>query len=98
MIAAMVDGKFVVWYYPNAIFVDEDVTPLTKLERDGSMFGRDAQFVSFIGTQCTLRKADGSLVTVSHISSYPEILHEQVKRKQWEDAIRLCRYAKVYLS
>ncbi len=35
MIAAMSDGKFVVWYYPNAVFVDEDIAPMTKFEKDG---------------------------------------------------------------
>lgn len=35
MIAAMSDGKFVVWYYPNAVFVDEDVAAMTKFEKDG---------------------------------------------------------------
>lgn len=35
MLSAMADGKFVVWYYPNAVFVDEDIASLTKLEKDG---------------------------------------------------------------
>ena len=35
MIAAMVDGKFIVWYYPSAFFVDEDIANLTRFERDG---------------------------------------------------------------
>jgi hypothetical protein len=37
MIAAMVDGKFVVWYYPNSVFVDEDVVGYTKFEKDGRL-------------------------------------------------------------
>lgn len=35
MIAAMVDGKFVVWYYPNVVFVDEDIIGYSKFEKDG---------------------------------------------------------------
>jgi intraflagellar transport protein 80 len=35
MIAAMADGKFVVWYYPNAIFIDQDIAHMTRFERDG---------------------------------------------------------------
>lgn len=38
MIGAMADGKFVVWYYPNAIFIDQDIAPLTRFERDGRHF------------------------------------------------------------
>ncbi|KAI8586701.1 WD40-repeat-containing domain protein [Geranomyces variabilis] len=92
LLVAMMDGKFVVWYYPNVVFVDEDVAPLTKFEKDGSMFGKDAQVVNFQGTQCTVRRADGALVTVSKITSLPALLQEHSRKKQWEEAIRLCRY------
>jgi intraflagellar transport protein 80 len=64
MIAAMVDGKFVVWYYPNVVFIDEDIVNMTRFEKDGSSFGKNSQFVSFSGTQCSLRKSDGAIVYV----------------------------------
>ncbi|KAJ3187615.1 Intraflagellar transport protein 80, partial [Entophlyctis luteolus] len=85
MIAAVVDWKFMVWYYPNVVFIDADIEQLTRFEKDGSIFGKNAQFVSFNGMQCTLRRADGALVTAKL---------EIVKKKQWEEAIRLCRFAK----
>lgn len=59
-----------------------------------SQFGRNAQIVNFHGTQCTLRRSDGALVTIRGMSPFPILLHEQIRRKQWEEAIRLCRYAK----
>ena len=34
LLFAMMDGKSVIWYYPNTIFVDEDIVPLTRIERD----------------------------------------------------------------
>ncbi|KAJ3020204.1 Intraflagellar transport protein 80 [Thoreauomyces humboldtii] len=92
LLVAMMDHKFVVWYYPNVVFVDEDVAPLTKFEKDGSAFGKDAQIVNFQGTQCTVRRADGALVTVSNITPLPALLQEHARKKQWEEAIRLCRY------
>ncbi|KAI8909099.1 WD40-repeat-containing domain protein [Gorgonomyces haynaldii] len=93
-IYTLVDGKSVIWYYPNAVFVDEDILPLTKVERDGYAFGRNAQCVSFEGTSCTLRKADGSLVSAGAISPVPGMLQEFAKKKQWEEAIRICRHLK----
>ncbi|KAJ1558255.1 Intraflagellar transport protein 80 [Nowakowskiella sp. JEL0078] len=66
VLVAMADGRFVIWPYPNAIFVDEDVVALTKFERDGS-----------------------------NISPFPGLLQECARKKQWEEAIRLCRYAKM---
>ncbi|KAI9202562.1 WD40-repeat-containing domain protein [Polychytrium aggregatum] len=95
ILAAIVDSKLVVWYYPNIVFVDEDISLMTRYERDGSHFGKNAQFTGFWGTMCTLRKADGASVSVSNISPFPGMLQDQTRRKQWEEAIRLCRFAKM---
>ncbi|TPX69276.1 hypothetical protein SpCBS45565_g02595 [Spizellomyces sp. 'palustris'] len=95
LLVAMMDYKFVVWYYPNVVFIDEDIAPLTKFEKDGSNFGKNAQIVNFFGTQCTLRRADGALVTVSNITPLPGLLQEHTRKKQWEEAIRLCRYVNI---
>ena len=34
MLAAFQDGKFTVWYYPSAVYVDQDILPQTLLEKD----------------------------------------------------------------
>ena len=34
MLAALVDGKFIVWFYPNAIYTDKDLLPRTIFEKD----------------------------------------------------------------
>ena len=34
MLAAMTDGKMMVWYYPNAVYVDKDLLPKTLYEKD----------------------------------------------------------------
>eukprot|EP00842_Homolaphlyctis_polyrhiza_P004118 jgi/Hompol1/4707/HPOL_002297-RA len=95
MLLAIMDGKLAVWYYPNAVFVDEDIAPLTRLERDGSSIGKNSQCLSFVGTHCTLRRADGAIVTMSNISPLPGMLQEFARKKQWEEAIRLCRHLKI---
>ncbi|KAJ3216152.1 Intraflagellar transport protein 80 [Dinochytrium kinnereticum] len=76
MFAAMVDGKFVVWYYPNVVFIDEDIEPITRFEKDGS-----APFDDQMG--------------LFNISPLPAMLQDIAKRKHWEEAIRICRYAKM---
>ena len=35
MLAALTDGKLMVWYYPNCVYVDRDLLPSTVHERDG---------------------------------------------------------------
>ena len=92
---ALTDGKFVVWYYPNAIFVDEDIAPMTRLDRDATHIGKNAQCVSFVGTHCVLRRSDGAMVNMGDISPLPGMLQEFDKKKQWEEAIRLCRHMKM---
>lgn len=34
MLAALADGKFIVWYIPNAVYVDRDLLPKTIYEKD----------------------------------------------------------------
>ena len=52
--------------------------------------------LSYVGTQVTVRRVDGSLV-YNAVSPYPAILHEYASTARWEDALRLCRFAKVTL-
>ncbi|KAJ1554606.1 Intraflagellar transport protein 80 [Cladochytrium tenue] len=94
MIATITDGRFVVWYYPFVAFIDEDIEPLTRFEKDGSQLGKNCQFAAFNSTQTIVRRADGALVNISNTSSLPGVLHDVAKKKQWEDAIRLCRSVK----
>ncbi|XP_054838571.1 intraflagellar transport protein 80 homolog isoform X4 [Eublepharis macularius] len=87
------DERFTVWYYPNAVYVDKELLPKTLFEKDASEFSKNPQIVSFVGSQITIRRADGSLIHMN-ISPYPAILHEYVSSSKWEDAIRLCRFVK----
>ncbi|NXB78948.1 IFT80 protein, partial [Donacobius atricapilla] len=87
------DSRFTVWYYPNTVYVDKDLLPKTLYEKDASEFSKNAQIVSFVGNQVTIRRADGSLVHL-HVSPYPAILHHHVGAARWEDGVRLCRFVK----
>lgn len=59
-----------------------------------SEFSRLPQVLSFVGTKVTLRQGDGSLI-YSSVLPYPALLHEYSTSARWEDALRLCRIAKV---
>ncbi|KAJ1486356.1 hypothetical protein T484DRAFT_2337278 [Baffinella frigidus] len=93
MLVAMMDSKLVVWYYPNVVFVDRDLTSQTKVVRDASEMGKDPQIVSFDGTHVTIRRSDGALLS-SAVSPYPIALYGMVIKSMWEQAIQLCRYVK----
>lgn len=87
------DNQFTVWYYPSVVFTDKDLLPKTLIMKDSSEFSRTPQILSYVGTKVTLRRGDGSLV-YSSVSPYPAILHEYSTSARWEDALRLCRFAK----
>ncbi|KAK2191278.1 hypothetical protein NP493_56g04017 [Ridgeia piscesae] len=93
MLAALADGRFTVWYYPNCVYVDKDLLPRTIFSKDSSEFGKNPHLLSFIGKHITIRRAEGSLVT-SGVSPYPALLHDHTGARQWDDAVRLCRFVK----
>eukprot|EP00057_Strongylocentrotus_purpuratus_P035142 XP_797867.3 PREDICTED: intraflagellar transport protein 80 homolog [Strongylocentrotus purpuratus] len=91
VLVALQDGKFTMWYYPNAVYVDKDQLPFHV--KDVSDFGKNPTIVDFIGTRVTIRRADGALIGTT-VSPYPAMMHELVGSKRWEDAVRLCRFVK----
>ncbi|XP_067322127.1 intraflagellar transport protein 80 homolog isoform X2 [Anolis sagrei] len=93
ILCGLQDTRFTVWYYPNVVYVDKDLLPKTLCEKDASEFSKNPQIVSFVGSQVTIRRADGSLIHIN-ISPYPSILHEYANNSKWEDAMRLCRFVK----
>jgi len=92
MLAAVMDGKLCVWFYPNVVYIDPDLIPMTKSVRDVS-FGKTPQLVHFSETHVTIRKSDGALVGAS-VSSFPSLLYEYVQSAEWDAATRLCRFVK----
>nr|XP_060623575.1 intraflagellar transport protein 80 homolog isoform X2 [Anolis sagrei ordinatus] len=93
ILCGLQDTRFTVWYYPSVVYVDKDLLPKTLCEKDASEFSKNPQIVSFVGSQVTIRRADGSLIHIN-ISPYPSILHEYANNSKWEDAMRLCRFVK----
>jgi hypothetical protein len=93
MLSAIMDGKLVVWYYPNVVFVDRDLVNQTKFVKESSDFGKDPQILHFHGTNVTIRRSDGAQL-VAAVSPYPTALYGIVQRNMWEQAIQLCRYVK----
>lgn len=95
IIYTLADGKSVFWYYPNAVFVDQDILHLTKCEKDSQNLGKNVSCVSFQSTNCLVRRADGAIVSVGHGSPVIALMHEFAKKKQWEQCIKLCRHMKL---
>ncbi len=42
--------------------------------------------------QISIRKADGTIVATS-IPPFPAILHSLVQKRNWDEVVRLCRFA-----
>ncbi|KAH3761199.1 intraflagellar transport protein 80-like [Pelomyxa schiedti] len=94
MLAAIADGKFIVWYYPQTVFVDPEFLPKTAIIREAAAeFGGSAHLVSFTEYLCAARRPDGSLV---HTGTGPlgPTLHNLVQQREWGQCLRLCRHVK----
>ncbi|CAL8375185.1 unnamed protein product [Gadus morhua 'NCC'] len=86
-------NQFTVWYHPGVVLTDKELLPRTLELKDGSEFGRAPHILSYVGSKVTVRQGDGSLV-YSSVSPYPALLHSYSASAGWEDALRLCRFAK----
>ena len=93
MLAGIMDSKLVVWYYPNAVFIDRDLISKTKNVQNDPEYGKDPQIQQFHGTQVVVRRSDGTQLSTS-VSPYPITLYGIVQRNMWEHAIHFCRYVK----
>jgi intraflagellar transport protein 80 len=93
ILVALADSKLVTWYHPAVVYVDRDLLPATRVERDGTMFGKLAQITSFLGSRIKVRRADGAHLTTM-IMPYPVELHKFVNATRWDEAVRLCRHCK----
>lgn len=93
MLIALVDEKLVLFIYPSVVFVDKDLLSKTLQTKTCADAGKYAQIIAFYGSNCLIRKADGSdlgMVT----TPYPLLLYQHYEKGQWEQAVRLCRYVK----
>ncbi|XP_061639072.1 intraflagellar transport protein 80 homolog isoform X2 [Phyllopteryx taeniolatus] len=87
------DNQLTVWYYPSAVFIDKELLPKTLYIKDGSEFSLTPHILSYVDTKVRLRQRDGSLLYTS-VPPYAVLLHEYSSSAHWEDALRLCRFAK----
>jgi intraflagellar transport protein 80 len=93
LLAAISDASMHLWYHPSAAFTDFDL--MADLHQEASEGLKQGQISYFSGTQCIVRRSDGAVVNVPGISPYPIVLRELIRKKQWEDAVKLCRHIKV---
>jgi len=90
ILGAISDGKFLVWYSPEARTFDPDLMNLTQTTTDISTFGKMPRFLSFEGSSASIRREDGALLGAS-ILTYPGVLKRYASALQWDRCSKLCR-------
>jgi len=92
MLAAIADGRLVIWTYPQIAWTDRDLLAQTQYIKDvANEFGKLSSIVNFRGSRIVVRRADGALVT-TNISPYAGLLYTYTSRARWEEALKLCRW------
>lgn len=51
------------------------------------------QILNYSGSQVTVRRKDGSIVSLG-VSPYPTLLFDFCEKGKWEKAMKLCRFVK----
>lgn len=93
MLIALADERLQVYIYPSVCFLDKDLLPKTLQTKVCTDAGKYAQILSFYGSRCIIRKADGADLAMV-ITPYPQLMYQHFEKGQWEQAVRLCRYVK----
>ena len=96
LVAASRDGRVTSWHCASAFFVDPDLVEPTRSVSAHAAFGRGVSIERFDGSRATIRGGDGALATASgsaRSAFFPE-LHARCGDKQWDRAIRLCRFVR----
>ena len=92
-VAASSDGALTVWHGAGALFVDADLAPLVKTQKQSAAVGKAAKLVAFDGRRAELRRGDGATVFLD-VGPETLALHEALAAKSWDRAARLARFAR----
>lgn len=57
----------------SAVFLDQDLLPLTRSDSETSSLGQHALLQSFTGNFVTLRRADGASVVIKYVMN--DVMH-----------------------
>lgn len=93
ILAAMVDGRLIVWYLPEVVFTDRDLLGVTKVAKELQDVGKLATLESFTGSWAVIRRSDGARVTAL-TAPHPLLLHRHTSAAEWDKATRLCRFVR----
>jgi len=96
LVAASRGGEVTAWC-ASAFFVDPDLVPYTRSVTETPARGQGVVVERFDGNRATIRGGDGAVATTSvsaSTSAFFPALHAHCAEKQWDRAIRLCRFVR----
>lgn len=114
MLTAFQGKKLSVWTLPSIVFIDKNLLPQTNIDMGVvENLGRSAcivgylffklyfilkhKIIRFIGNTITVRRSDGCLL-VFYVSPFVSSVLRCVRIAKWDQAVRICRNAKVKKS
>lgn len=82
VLVSVADSKLSTFFYPNVVFIDNDLLNLTTTSKEVQELGRLPQIISYCETQISIRRRDGGTITVAN-SPYPTILLDFCDKGKW---------------
>ncbi|CAH8502920.1 unnamed protein product [Heterobilharzia americana] len=90
VLAAIINDKLVIWFYPDIASTDSDIFTLTQEEHNfGDEYGKQAELINFYRDRVMIKRGDGSIIYCP-VSIYPDKLHQLIGQNKWNEALSLC--------
>ena len=93
MLCGLCDSNLMIWYFPSVVFVDQGILSATLYQKEYNELGKNPVLSSYDANTVRVSREDGSVISIS-VAPYPMILHRLVASSKWNEAVRLCRFAK----
>ncbi len=95
VLIAIADSNMVIYYIPDAIFVDRELFEMAREIKDASEFGTSGRITSFTGTTVILERSCDKASLSKTIIPFINPLYKALNGNKWKKALKLCRFVEI---
>ena len=95
VLISIADSNMVIYYIPDAIFIDRELFEMAKETKDASEFGISGRITSFTGTTIILERSCDRASLSKMIIPFINPLYNALDKNKWKKALKLCRFVEI---